>query len=203
MDNNLSGILDMVLSNPEMLGKVMDLMPVLLKSLNGEEKPPAVSPAAFETAAPNIPAAAPEMSAHEPAVIAAEDPGAAVSAAAIISEALGAAVSSGGSADSSAAAALDTAPLIANPLPETRTASPSSTAAPNPASLLGGFDIEKVLGVLKNTKSAAAPEKDHRIALLLALKPFLGNNRKSKVDMALKYMNAAKVFKMIGKNGLV
>ena len=63
--------------------------------------------------------------------------------------------------------------------------------------------IEKTLDTLKNFSSATSPESDHRLKLLLALKPFMKDGRKSKIDSAIKYMNAAKIIKMFGKNGFV
>ena len=63
--------------------------------------------------------------------------------------------------------------------------------------------IEKTLDTLKNFTSATSPESDHRLKLLLSLKPFLKDGRKTKIDSAIKYMNAAKIINMFGKNGFV
>jgi hypothetical protein len=63
--------------------------------------------------------------------------------------------------------------------------------------------IEKTLDTLKNISSATSPDNDHRTKLLLALKPFLKEGRQTKIDTALKYMNAAKIITMFGKNGFV
>ena len=63
--------------------------------------------------------------------------------------------------------------------------------------------IEKTLDTLKNFSSATSPESDHRLKLLLALKPFLKDGRKTKIDHAIKYMNAAKIINIFGKNGFV
>jgi len=63
--------------------------------------------------------------------------------------------------------------------------------------------IEKTLDTLKNFSSATSPEGDRRLRLLLALKPFLKEGRQTKIDSAIKYMNAAKIINMFGKNGFV
>ena len=63
--------------------------------------------------------------------------------------------------------------------------------------------IEKTLDTLKNFSSATSPEGDNRSKLLLALKPFLRDERKTKIDTAIKYMNAAKIITLFGKNGFV
>ena len=63
--------------------------------------------------------------------------------------------------------------------------------------------IEKTLDTLKNFSSATNPESDHRSKLLLALKPFLKDARRTKIDTAIKYMNAAKIINLFGKNGFV
>ena len=63
--------------------------------------------------------------------------------------------------------------------------------------------IEKTLDTLKNFSSATNPENDRRSKLLLALKPFLKEGRQTKIDTAIKYMNAAKIINMFGKNGFV
>ena len=63
--------------------------------------------------------------------------------------------------------------------------------------------IEKTLDTLKNFSSATSPEGDHKSKLLLALKPFLKDDRKNKIDTAIKYMNAAKIINLFGKNGFV
>ena len=63
--------------------------------------------------------------------------------------------------------------------------------------------IEKTLDTLKNFTSATSPESDHRLKLLIALKPFLKDGRKAKIDAAVKYMNAAKIINIFGKNGFV
>ena len=51
--------------------------------------------------------------------------------------------------------------------------------------------------------SKVSPENDRRAKLLLALKPFLKEGRQTKIDTAIKYMNAAKIINMFGKNGFV
>ena len=64
--------------------------------------------------------------------------------------------------------------------------------------------IEKTLNdTFKNFSSVTNPESDHKSKLLLALKPFLRDARQTKIDTAIKYMNAAKLFNQFGKNGFV
>ena len=63
--------------------------------------------------------------------------------------------------------------------------------------------IEKTLDTLKNFSSVTNPESDHRSKLLLSLKPFLKDTRQTKIDTAIKYMNAAKIINLFGKNGFV
>ena len=63
--------------------------------------------------------------------------------------------------------------------------------------------IEKTLDTLKNFSSVTSPEGDRKSKLLLALKPFLKDERKTKIDTAIKYMNAAKIINLFGKNGFV
>ena len=65
------------------------------------------------------------------------------------------------------------------------------------------INIEKTLDTLKNVTAVASPENDHRAKLLLSLKPFLGESRRTKIDTAIKYINAAKIFSTFGKNGFV
>jgi predicted protein tyrosine phosphatase len=63
--------------------------------------------------------------------------------------------------------------------------------------------IERTLDTLKNASAIANPENDHRAKLLLSLKPFLKESRQNKIDMAIKYLNAAKILNAFGKNGFV
>lgn len=84
---------------------------------------------------------------------------------------------------------------------ETTVSPPQNGNGATPAS--ANFDIEKALGVLKNVSAETSPQKDNRIQLLLSLKPFMKDGRKQKIDMAVKYLNAAKVFNMFGKNGFI
>ena len=63
--------------------------------------------------------------------------------------------------------------------------------------------IEKTLDTLKSFASVTNPENDHKSKLLLALKPFLKETRQTKIDAAIKYMNAAKLIGLFGKNGFV
>jgi len=63
--------------------------------------------------------------------------------------------------------------------------------------------IEKKLDSLKKFSNVTGPEKDERVKLLLALKPFLKDERQGKVDTAIKYMSVAKILNLFGKNGFV
>ena len=62
---------------------------------------------------------------------------------------------------------------------------------------------EKALESLKKFSAITGPEKDERVKLLLALKPFLKDERQGKVDTAVKYMSVAKIINLFGKNGFV
>jgi len=100
-----------------------------------------------------------------------------------------------------ASAAVDgIAPEPAQAAPQTDAPPPQSPPA---ADALVGFDIERALSALKGVGGFTSPEHDHRVKLLLALRPFMQNNRRTKIDHAIKYMNAAKIFSLLGKKGFV
>ncbi|GHV12657.1 hypothetical protein FACS1894219_06000 [Clostridia bacterium] len=63
--------------------------------------------------------------------------------------------------------------------------------------------IERATQALGKIREVTAPEANDHAKLLLALKPFLKENRRSKIDTAVKYMNAAKILKTFGKDGFV
>jgi len=67
----------------------------------------------------------------------------------------------------------------------------------------GDGGIEKALNLFKNFSAVTGPDKDERVKLLLALKPFLKDERQGKVDTAIKYMSVAKIINVFGKNGFV
>ena len=67
----------------------------------------------------------------------------------------------------------------------------------------GGGNVEKALESLTKLSAVTGPEKDERVRLLLALKPFLKDERQGKVDTAIKYMSVAKILNVFGKNGFV
>lgn len=101
--------------------------------------------------------------------------------------------------------------LAAEPAPEAR-AAPAADFGSLLSSLTGGLsgakegqsaNVERALDTLKGFSSATAPEKDDRMKLLLALKPFMRDTRKGKIDTAIKYMSAAKIINLFGKNGFV
>ena len=112
-------------------------------------------------------------------------------------------------------AALNSASASAPAAAPTPTAVPAIAAVPAQAPTFpfaampgnaAGADkakIEKTLDTLKNFTKATSPEADNRSKLLLALKPFLKDERKNKIDTAIKYMNAAKIISLFGKNGFV
>ena len=174
MDSNISDLLGGVLSNPEMMSKVKTLMPLVSQMLKTDE-PPAIAPPPAQVN--NQPAgdAAPHNNILADANVAA--------AVQNLIAALNAANNQ---------PAQEAAPVFAQQ-------QPPEIQAPPPESV----NIEKTLDTLKNITAVASPENDHRAKLLLSLKPFLGESRRTKIDTAIKYINAAKIFKSFGKNGFV
>ena len=177
MDGGLNDLLNAFLNNPEMIKKAADVLSHM--SADGE-KPADAVPAVAQSALPqtqnNAPEnpSAPNMSSDQ--------------LAAMVSSVISALGMKNGEASSASA-----------PQAESAAPEPVVGAADAPKN----FDIEKALGVLKNVSAETSPQKDNRIQLLLSLKPFMKDGRKQKIDMAVKYLNAAKDFNMIGKNGFI
>ena len=177
MDTNISDLLGGVLSNPEMMDKVKTLLPLVsqMAKPDGQAQQPAPSYAPPQNimADANVAAALQNLIA----------------------------------AISAASAAPVFAPQPDAPaIPES--AAPPETSAPPPeppaqAVPAESLNIEKVLATLQSATTVANPENDDRAKLLLSLKPFLGEARQVKIDTAIKYINAAKIFSMFGKNGFV
>ena len=70
----------------------------------------------------------------------------------------------------------------------------------NAFSLPDGFDIGKIMGLA----SAFGNQKpDHRSALLLALKPHLGEARRERVDKAVKLLKIVAMLPLLKENGIL
>ena len=70
----------------------------------------------------------------------------------------------------------------------------------NGFSLPEGFDIGKIMGLA----SAFGNQKpDHRSALLLALKPHLGEARRERVDKAVKLLKIAAMLPLLKEQGIL
>ena len=183
--DNISDLLGGVLSNPEMMDKVKTLMPIVSQMLKSDDAPLRV---------PSAPQQAP--SSQVPPLVAQAPP--ANEQANILADANVAA------AVQNLIAALSSAK---QPEPDTQLnqeASPAFASVTEPEAVsLESLNIEKTLDTLKSVSTVASPENDHRAKLLLSLKPFLGESRRTKIDAAIKYINAAKIFSMFGKNGFV
>ena len=191
MDSNISDLLGGVLSNPDMMDKVKTLLPLVSQMVK------------------------PDGQAQQPAPIGHAPPPQNIMADANVAAALQNLI-----AAISAASQPPAVPVFAQqPLPEAppEPTAPQETSAPPPAEAPApampeppaqavpaeSLNIEKVLSTLQSATTVANPENDNRAKLLLSLKPFLGEARQVKIDTAIKYINAAKIFSMFGKNGFV
>jgi len=190
MDSGISEMLNSVLSNPESLNKLMTIMPVVAQAMNnsgsGGAQPavePAPAPAADGSGSSMPPNPAPNDSNTY-----AENPMSNPEVADALKNLI-AALGTTGSANNAA-----------KPAAVPAFAQPSSVPVADDENK---FKIEKTLDTLKNFTSATNPESDHKLKLLLALKPFVKDDRKNKIDHAIKYMNAAKIISLFGKNGFV
>jgi hydroxypyruvate isomerase len=175
--DNISDLLGGVLSNPEMLDKVRTMMPLVSQMLknNPAEAPQQTVPAGQvnQTGQDNI--------------LADESVAAAV-------QNLIEAINAASQPNQASQPVQDAIPVLAQIQPPPAEPEPVKSDAIN---------IEKTLNTLKSATAVASPENDHRAKLLLSLKPFLGESRRTKIDTAIKYINAAKIFSMFGKNGFV
>lgn len=62
----------------------------------------------------------------------------------------------------------------------------------------GGFDLDPMMLLrLGKILSASQKEQNEKTRLLNSLKPFLKENRRSKVDNAIKIMNMTRIFTML------
>jgi len=193
VDNGISEMLNSVLSNPDSLNKIMNLMPVVAQMMgSGGAEAGSGEKIVETTAVPVIPAIAPPAQPESPDIMANAE----------VMNALKNLVAALSSASPESASAPASVPAFASaPAPETPAASPAPAAIP--AMAADTARIEKTLDTLKNFSSATSPENDHRSKLLLALKPFMKDDRKTKIDTAIKYINAAKILNLFGKNGFV
>ena len=178
MDGGISDVLNGVLSNPDALNKIMALMPAVAQMMNGGGSNNINTEKIIDAAPVN--ANKPDISADN------------LMANAEVMTALKNLIT----AISNTASANNNAELKPEAIP--------AVSIPNvPVNNNTENKIEKTLDTLKNFSSATSPESDHRLRLLLALKPFLKEGRQTKIDSAIKYMNAAKIINMFGKNGFV
>jgi hypothetical protein len=213
-----SGISDMlggILSNPDALNKIMTMAPMVAQMMSGggnAAQPtapdiPNISNISNTPSTPNISNNTP--SAAMPALPAGKTAGdlmANPQIAAALANLMAAINSANHTPDSApqphaAPEDQDAPPEARQPAAPAFAGIPSAPSPPMPAT--PPTSIEKTLDTLKNFTSATSPEADHRLKLLLALKPFLKDGRKTKIDHAVKYMNAAKIISMFGKNGFV
>ena len=188
MDGGISDMLSGILSNPDAMNKIMTLMPAVAQMMNSggsngsnninQQKlieTPAVNVSKPEVPAENLMANAEVMAALKNLITAINNSGGEIKP--------------------------DAVPVMAL----ADEAAENSENSINNDNNINNTDnkIEKTLDTLKNFSSATNPENDRRSKLLLALKPFLKEGRQTKIDTAIKYMNAAKIINMFGKNGFV
>ena len=189
MDSGISDMLNSVLSNPDALNKIMTLMPAVTQMMNSGgsnnsgNQNNQIPEKIVETTTINASANAPQPENN----ITAEN---LMANAEVIN----------------AFKNLITVMNAASKPPPTAAATSTATTEENKAEEISSnpnINIEKTLDTLKNFTSVTSPESDRRLTLLLALKPFLRDGRKTKIDTAVKYMNAAKIINTFGKNGFV
>ena len=186
MDSNISDLLGGVLANPEMMSKVKTLLP-LVSQMMKSDAPLVVQPAAAAPAEP------PPQAQADNNIMANADVASAL-------QNLIAAISSANQPVSAPTVQPPEAVPVFAQQPTPVQSEPVSTQQSEAAN---SINIEKTLDTLKNVTNIASPENDHRAKLLLSLKPFLGESRRTKIDTAIKYINAAKIFSSFGKNGFV
>ena len=178
MDSNISDLLNGVLANPEMMNKVKTLLPVVSQMLKSDAAPP---PAQLLSQPAPVNQAEPKQANNIMA-----DPN--------VAAAIQNLIAALGSANQNMQAAVPVfAPQQPEPPPQPEILPPAQDSV----------NIEKTLSTLQNVTALANPENDHRAKLLLSLKPFLGESRRTKIDTAIKYINAAKIFSSFSKNGFV
>jgi len=193
VDSGISDMINGVLSNPDSLNKIMTLMPAVAQAINngGVSNPQEIPDKQFkqqktsDLSAENLMSNSEVAAAFKHLITALN--AASVNDTADIKEE----VRDENAVNPEALASLASQFANADGINNINNAANNNSA------------IEKTLDTLKNFSSATSPESDHRLKLLLALKPFMKDGRKSKIDSAIKYMNAAKIIKMFGKNGFV
>ena len=244
MDNNFSDLIGGVLSNPEMLNKMLTLMPIVSQMLNSDSANSAnnsnsanslsnsgnsSNKIAETTASPDERQPPPQANQEKtPENLLADEN--VMTALKNLILALNSANSASVASASPAPAAFPASPAQNN-IPVTNVLNAAGLTSANLNNINNintanevnntngtvnqtnqanqtnqnnqANNIEKTLDTLKNISGATSPESDHRAKLLLALKPFLKEERKNKIDTAIKYINAAKIFNMFGKNGFV
>jgi hypothetical protein len=207
VDNGISEMLNSVLSNPESLGKIMAMMPAVAQMMNAGSP----NPLNNQEPAPVAALSAPAPSNTDTAAAASD-----ITANAEVMNALKNLVAVLNSASSASVPSSDAAvPAMAAITADNNSNNNNNNIAgiaekieqieqiEKTAEKPDTAGIEKTLDALKNFSSATSPENNHRTKLLLAIKPFLKDGRKTKIDTAIKYMNAAKIISMFGKNGFV
>lgn len=224
MDNNISDLLNKVLSNPDMLEKVTTLLPVV-SNLMGDGGKKIIETSALPSKPENTepqnntaqqPAAAPApqisletLIANEEVITAFKNLIIAINNAQNIQPAAVPAFAETRQTprESDAASASSLGNILGSLFNTSSNSDAKAEAASEPAPSAESADntanVEKALGALQKFSGIASPEKDERVKLLLALKPFLKGGRQGKVDTAIKYMSAAKILNLFGKNGFV
>ena len=202
MDSGISEMISGILSNPDALNKIMTLMPAVAQMMNGgglnNLNNPGNSSQEQEkvietTAAPANPdMSAENLMANEEVMTALKNLIAALNAAS---------ANNNNNNDAVMTSAFQNLSSMINTANNNQ--SNQSNQSQDESANNGTGAIEKTLDTLKNFSSATSPESDHRSKLLLALKPFLKDTRQTKIDTAIKYMNAAKIINLFGKNGFV
>lgn len=79
---------------------------------------------------------------------------------------------------------------------------PAAAAQPPPAEglegllhNLGAMDLGKIQGLLGAMNSS--PQQDHKVALLMALRPYLNSKRAAKLDMAVRLLQLSRLSPML------
>ena len=202
MDANMSDLISGVFSNPDALNKVKTLLPLVSQMLKSDEAPVSAGDAILTSALPVQPVQSAQSAQPGADIMANENVAAAVQNLLI-------ALSSAqiNQANQNAAQVFAQQPQTEQPgqleMPEQPYNSPVQSNDSDSASPVNSINIEKTLNTLKNVTAVANPENDHRAKLLLSLKPFMNESRQTKIDTAIKYINAAKILTSFGKNGFV
>lgn len=204
MDGGIGDLLNVFLNNPEMMKKATDLLSRLSASDTAPQPEESSQAAVPVMAAAEPPQSVPPAEKNPIGNLSSAPPEGFDQLASMVSSVMSALGMNTGAATQNASPAETSPPTSAEPTTEQENPAPPSQNGNGAATAsAGNFDIERALGVLKNVSAETSPQKDNRIQLLLSLKPFMKDGRKQKIDMAVKYLNAAKVFNMFGKNGFI